>query len=27
RTIGDAYGLTPIGESARAQPISGIWRT
>ena len=27
RTIEDMYGLTPIGASARATPITGIWRT
>jgi hypothetical protein len=27
RTIEDMYGLTPIGKSADATPITGIWRT
>jgi hypothetical protein len=27
RTIEDMYGLTPIGASADAPPITGIWRT
>jgi hypothetical protein len=25
RTIEDAYGLAPVGNSAQAKPISGIW--
>lgn len=27
RTIAGMYGLPPLGESARARPITGIWRT
>jgi acid phosphatase len=27
RTVEDMYGLTPLGASAHAAPISGIWRT
>jgi hypothetical protein len=27
RTIEDMYGLTPLGKSAQAEPITGIWRT
>lgn len=27
RTIGDAYGLTPIGHAAEVGPIEGVWVT
>jgi phosphatidylinositol-3-phosphatase len=27
RTIEDAWNLPPLGESAEAQPITGIWRS
>ena len=27
RTIEDMYGLTPLGKSADATPITGIWST
>jgi phosphatidylinositol-3-phosphatase len=27
RTVEDAYGLSPLGAAAAAQPITGVWRT
>ena len=27
RTIEDMYGLSPVGESAKASPITGVWTT
>jgi hypothetical protein len=25
RTLEDMYGLAPLGEAARAEPLTGIW--
>jgi acid phosphatase len=25
RTLEEMYGLPPLGEAARAQPLTGIW--